>query len=119
MRLCARATTCHKKHPPPPPPPPLFPTPTPLSDAAAPNAHGPSIPLSFSSKQQQPAETKKASPNMGFENVWNSHPKEYGKGSRKCRVCSNQGAIIRKYGLNICRQCFRQYANDIGFIKYQ
>jgi small subunit ribosomal protein S29e len=56
---------------------------------------------------------------MGFENVWNSHPKEYGKGSRKCRVCSNQGAIIRKYGLNICRQCFRQYANDIGFIKYQ
>jgi small subunit ribosomal protein S29e len=56
---------------------------------------------------------------MGFENVWNSHPKDHGKGGRKCRVCSNQGAIIRKYGLNICRQCFREYANDIGFIKYK
>jgi small subunit ribosomal protein S29e len=33
------------------------------------------------------------------------------------RVCSNQGGIIRKYNLNICRQCFREYANDIGFIK--
>jgi hypothetical protein len=32
-------------------------------------------------------------------------------------VCSNGHGIIRKYGLNICRQCFREYANDIGFIK--
>lgn len=33
------------------------------------------------------------------------------------KVCSNQGGIIRKYNLNICRQCFREYANDIGFVK--
>lgn len=33
---------------------------------------------------------------------------EYGKGSRRCRVCSNQGGLIRKYGMNICRQCFRE-----------
>lgn len=26
-------------------------------------------------------------------------------------------AIIRKYGLNICRKCFREYATDIGFKK--
>lgn len=25
--------------------------------------------------------------------------------------------MIRKYGLNICRQCFREYAKDIGFRK--
>ena len=56
---------------------------------------------------------------MGHETVWNSHPKEYGKGSRKCRVCSNQGGLIRKYGMNICRQCFRQYSKDIGFEKYR
>lgn len=37
---------------------------------------------------------------MGFENVWNSHPKEYGKGGRSCKVCGNGGGIIRKYGLN-------------------
>jgi small subunit ribosomal protein S29e len=32
-------------------------------------------------------------------------------------VCGNGHAIIRKYGLNVCRQCFREYANAIGFIK--
>ncbi len=30
------------------------------------------------------------------------------QGSRRCRVCSNQGGLIRKYGMNICRQCFRE-----------
>jgi small subunit ribosomal protein S29e len=34
-------------------------------------------------------------------------------------VCGNGGGIIRKYGLNVCRQCFRQYAKDIGFVKYK
>uniref|UniRef100_A0A061RP44 Small subunit ribosomal protein S29e n=1 Tax=Tetraselmis sp. GSL018 TaxID=582737 RepID=A0A061RP44_9CHLO len=54
---------------------------------------------------------------MGHAEVWNSHPKGYGKGSRSCRVCGNQHGLIRKYGLNICRQCFREYAKDIGFQK--
>lgn len=48
-----------------------------------------------------------------------SCPQDYGKGSRRCRVCSNQGGLIRKYGMNICRQCFREYAKDIGFVKYR
>lgn len=33
------------------------------------------------------------------------------------RACANRHGIIRKYGLNICRQCFREYAADIGFKK--
>jgi hypothetical protein len=33
------------------------------------------------------------------------------------RVCKNTHGLIRKYGLNICRRCFREYANDIGFKK--
>lgn len=33
------------------------------------------------------------------------------------RACSNRHGLIRKYGLNICRQCFREYAADIGFKK--
>lgn len=33
------------------------------------------------------------------------------------RVCGNKWGIIRKYNLNICRQCFREYAKDIGFTK--
>ncbi|CAL6372441.1 unnamed protein product [Bathycoccus prasinos] len=54
---------------------------------------------------------------MGFANVWGSHPKDNAKGGRACRVCSNQHAIIRKYNIMICRQCFREYAKDIGFVK--
>ncbi|KAF3332522.1 hypothetical protein FCM35_KLT02099 [Carex littledalei] len=54
---------------------------------------------------------------MGHSNVWNSHPKSYGPGSRACRVCGNPHAIIRKYGLMCCRQCFRSNAKQIGFIK--
>jgi hypothetical protein len=33
------------------------------------------------------------------------------------RVCNNTHGLIRKYHLNICRRCFREYANDIGFRK--
>ena len=33
------------------------------------------------------------------------------------RVCNNNHGVIRKYGLMICRRCFRDYASDIGFKK--
>ncbi|WFD33888.1 40S ribosomal protein S29 [Malassezia cuniculi] len=56
---------------------------------------------------------------MAHSNVWFSHPRNYGKGSRKCRVCGNGGGIVRKYGLMICRQCFCEKAEDIGFHKYR
>ncbi|KAK3425581.1 hypothetical protein EUGRSUZ_F02264, partial [Eucalyptus grandis] len=56
---------------------------------------------------------------MGHSNVWNSHPKSYGPGSRACRVCGNPHGLIRKYGLMCCRQCFRSNAKEIGFIKYR
>ncbi|KAG5176942.1 putative 40S ribosomal protein RPS29 [Tribonema minus] len=54
---------------------------------------------------------------MGAKALQNSHPKAYGKGGNKCRVCANQHGIIKKYGINMCRQCFRTYAYDIGFHK--
>ena len=37
---------------------------------------------------------------------------------RKCEKCGRFGAHIRSYGLNLCRQCFREIAEDIGFKKY-
>merc|ERR1712130_858247 len=46
--------------------------------------------------------------NMSHESVWYSRPRTYGKGSRSCRVCTHKAGLIRKYGLNICRQCFRE-----------
>jgi ribosomal protein S14 len=41
-----------------------------------------------------------------------------GKGSRPCRRCGSYGPIIRRYGLNMCRQCFRENAEALGFKKY-
>ena len=46
---------------------------------------------------------------------WRTHPRTYGKDSRYCRVCRNTHGLIRKYGLNICRKCFRERAHLIGF----
>ncbi|GFY76349.1 40S ribosomal protein S29 [Trichonephila inaurata madagascariensis] len=54
---------------------------------------------------------------MGHKNLWFSHPRKFGPGSRTCRVCSNHHGLIRKYGLNMCRRCFRENAADIGFKK--
>nr|OQO16556.1 hypothetical protein B0A51_12516 [Rachicladosporium sp. CCFEE 5018] len=54
---------------------------------------------------------------MSHESVWYSRPRTYGKGSRECRVCTHKAGLIRKYGLNICRQCFREKSADIGFVK--
>lgn len=36
----------------------------------------------------------------------------------KCERCGRFGAHIGSYGLNLCRQCFREVAVDIGFRKY-
>ncbi|XP_036348566.1 small ribosomal subunit protein uS14-like [Ochotona princeps] len=54
---------------------------------------------------------------MGHQQFYWSHPWKSGQGSHSRRVCSNQHSLIWKYGLNICRQCFNQYAKNIGFIK--
>ncbi|WVQ70990.1 40S ribosomal protein S29 [Cryptococcus sp. DSM 104548] len=51
-------------------------------------------------------------------NVWFSRPRTYGKGSRQCRLCAHQAGLIRKWGLDLCRQCFREKSKVIGFDKY-
>ncbi len=52
--------------------------------------------------------------------VKHNAPKERSCGiSRKrCGRCGRIRAHIDKYGLNLCRQCFREVAQDIGFKKY-
>ncbi len=37
----------------------------------------------------------------------------------RCRICGRKQAIIRKYGLIVCRQCFREVARNLGFEKYK
>ena len=48
------------------------------------------------------------------------HPKvrKYGKSTRYCRRCGQYGAVIRSYDLMLCRQCFREVAEKLGFRKY-
>ena len=45
--------------------------------------------------------------------------RKYGKGSRPCARCGSYGPIIRRLGLNLCRQCFREVAPKLGFKKYK
>lgn len=41
-----------------------------------------------------------------------------GKALRHCKNCGRLGGHINKYGLNLCRQCFREMALELGFKKY-
>ncbi|DAZ93033.1 TPA: hypothetical protein N0F65_012991 [Lagenidium giganteum] len=52
-------------------------------------------------------------------NLTYTHPRNYGKDSRHCRVCHTTRGLIRKYSLNMCRRCFRERATQIGFVKYR
>ncbi len=36
----------------------------------------------------------------------------------KCKKCNRVGGHISKYGIHLCRQCFRDYAEEIGFKQY-
>ncbi len=44
--------------------------------------------------------------------------RKIGLSTRKCERCGRFGAHIRSYNLNLCRQCFREIAEEIGFKKY-
>ncbi|MFH1682391.1 MAG: 30S ribosomal protein S14 [Candidatus Woesearchaeota archaeon] len=41
-----------------------------------------------------------------------------GKALRKCKQCGRMGAHIKKYGLHVCRHCFREMAQGLGFKKF-
>lgn len=48
----------------------------------------------------------------------NNAPKErdYGKAKKECRRCGRTGrGIVGQYGLDYCRQCFREIAEEVGF----
>lgn len=51
----------------------------------------------------------------------NSTPRErkFGQSTKKCVRCGRTGGHIAKYGLNLCRQCFREHANSLGFKQYR
>ena len=44
--------------------------------------------------------------------------RKIGVAAKKCERCGRFGAHIKSYGLNLCRHCFREIAEEIGFKKY-
>jgi small subunit ribosomal protein S14 len=44
--------------------------------------------------------------------------RKFGIASKKCENCGRFGAHISQYELNLCRQCFRDLATEMGFKKY-
>ncbi len=49
------------------------------------------------------------------------NPKDYKlkrRGKRMCRLCKTGRGLIRSYGLMVCRRCFREVAENVGFRKY-
>ena len=48
-------------------------------------------------------------------------PKErkHGVLNRRCIRCGNVRGHIRRYGINLCRRCFREQAPELGFKKYR
>jgi len=44
-------------------------------------------------------------------------PRNYGSGVTRCDFCGTTRGMIRKYGLKICRRCFRLNATKLGFKK--
>jgi len=44
--------------------------------------------------------------------------RKFGVSTKRCVNCGRLGAHVGQYGLHLCRQCFREIAEKIGFKKY-
>ncbi len=44
--------------------------------------------------------------------------RKFGPKTKGCRRCGNPRGHIQKYGLHLCRRCFREIATQLGFKKY-
>jgi small subunit ribosomal protein S14 len=62
----------------------------------------------------------KGKPVVFAKYVKHNKPKDrkMGIASKKCERCGRFGAHLSQYNLNLCRHCFREIAEDIGFKKY-
>jgi len=44
--------------------------------------------------------------------------RKMGIAAKKCERCGRFGGYIKQYNINLCRHCFREIAEEIGFKKY-
>ncbi|MBS3155429.1 30S ribosomal protein S14 [Candidatus Woesearchaeota archaeon] len=45
-------------------------------------------------------------------------PRKFGRSVNKCIRCGRVGGHVGKYGMSLCRQCFREIAHSLGFRKF-
>lgn len=50
--------------------------------------------------------------------ILNKERQKYNGIYEGCRRCGRMRGMVRRYGLRLCRQCFRDSARDLGFKKY-
>jgi len=62
----------------------------------------------------------KAKPIKMQKYIKHNQPKKRssGQATAVCKRCGQHRGHNNKYGLDMCRQCFRQIAQNIGFKKY-
>lgn len=48
----------------------------------------------------------------------NDKMKKREPGVRECNICGTRKGMIRKYRMGICRRCFKDRAQDLGWEKY-
>jgi small subunit ribosomal protein S14 len=61
---------------------------------------------------------KKPSKLQKFLNHNRPKERKIGIAAKKCERCGRFGAHLSQYNLNLCRHCFREIAEEIGFKKY-
>jgi len=63
----------------------------------------------------------KAKPEKLKKYIKHNAPKERSCGisNKRCKRCGRIRGHIDKYSLDLCRQCFRQISQEIGFKKYR
>ena len=44
--------------------------------------------------------------------------RKFGRNVIHCRKCGNTKGVIKKYGLEYCRRCFREDGEKLGFSKF-
>ena len=76
--------------------------------------------MTVSSSKKMLKQLKNKPAKMRRYNKYNKQKKrEFGADINKCRRCGNSRGHIGKYGLDLCRRCFREIATNIGFKKYR
>ena len=62
----------------------------------------------------------KSKPAKAQKFIRHNRPKVRSTGvtTKKCEKCGRFGAHLSQYNINLCRQCFREIAEEIGFKKY-